>query len=182
MTDNFGAAYDATRHLLELGHQRVAIIIGRLDLPIVFDRLEGFRHSLQEAHLPLREEYFRRGDSRVEGGYQCGLELMQLLDPPTAIFSCLSRMTLGLMRALYDLRIPCPARVSVVGFDDCDWAANFNPRLTMVAQPSLEIGKQATQMLLRKIKPSKQGADGKEEKVVVLKAELRVRDSTAAPF
>jgi len=90
-------------------------------------------------------------------------------------------MTLGLMRALSELGVRCPDRISVLGFDDFEWAANFSPRLTTVAQPSLEMGKQAVHMLLRKIELVK-GADiGNEMNVVVLKAELRVRDSTAPP-
>jgi LacI family transcriptional regulator len=91
-------------------------------------------------------------------------------------------MTLGLMRALCELRVPCPDRVSVLGFDDFDWAANFSPRLTTVAQPTLEMGKRAVQILLRKMKSFRGQVGGDEEKVVVLKAELRVRDSTAAPY
>jgi len=183
VTDNFGAAYDATRHLLALGHWRIAIITGRLDLLNAFDRLEGFRHALQEARLALPEEYLRRGNFQLESGYQQGLELMRLADPPTAVFSCNNKMTLGLMRALYELRVPCPERVSVLGFDDFGWAANFRPRLTTVAQPTLEMGRQATRMLLDKIKCWKEGeGEGKEEgKVVALKAELQIRDSTAPP-
>jgi len=91
-------------------------------------------------------------------------------------------MTLGLMRALYELGVPCPERVSVLGFDDFDWAANFSPRLTTVAQPAMEMGKQAVQMLLTKIESFKKGLEWDEEKVVALKAELRIRDSTAAPY
>jgi LacI family transcriptional regulator len=182
VTDNFGAAYDATRHLIGLGHQRLAIITGRLDLPNAVERLEGFRQALQEARLLLREEYLRRGDFHLESGHQQGLELLRLPDPPTAIFSCNNKMTLGLMRALYELGVPCPERVSVLGFDDFDWAANFSPRLTTVAQPTLEMGKQAVQMLLAKIESFKKGLEWDEEKVVALKAELRIRDSTAAPY
>lgn len=182
VTDNSGAAYDATRHLLALGHRRIAIITGRLDLPNAFDRLEGFRHALQEAHLALPEEYLRRGNFQLESGYQCGKELMRLSDLPTAVFSCNNKMTLGLMRALCELRVPCPQQVSVLGFDDFDWAANFSPRLTTVAQPTLEMGKQAVQMLLAKIESFNKGLESDEEKVVALKAELRVRDSTAAPY
>ena len=69
----------------------------------------------------------------------------------------------------------------MLGFDDFDWAANFSARLTTVAQPTLEMGKQAVQMLLAKIESFKNGGDCHEEKVVALKAELRIRDSTAAP-
>lgn len=80
-----------------------------------------------------------------------------------------------------ELGFDCPRDISILGFDDFDWAANFRPRLTTVAQPSLEMGKQAAQMLLRKIACEKEQAGHDERTVVVLKAELRVRDSTAPP-
>lgn len=181
VTDNLGAAYDATRHLIGLGHERIAIITGQLNLSNGLDRLEGFRKALQQAGLPLRDKYLQRGDFQLESGHSCGMRLMQLDSPPTAIFCCNNQMTLGLMQALGELGIACPSRVSVLGFDDFDWAANFSPRLTTVAQPTLEMGKQAVQMLIRNIKSFKEPAKTGEEKVVVLKAELRVRDSTAAP-
>lgn len=110
------------------------------------------------------------------------MRLLQLAVPPTAIFCCNNKMTLGLMRALGELGVACPGRVSVLGFDDFDWAANFSPRLTTVAQPTLEMGKQAVQMLIRNIKPFKERVNSNEEKVVVLRAELRIRDSTAPPY
>jgi len=181
VTDNLGAAHDATRYLIELGHRRLAIITGRLNLSNGLDRLEGFRKALQQAGLPLHDEYLQRGDFQLESGYSCGLKLLQLATPPTAIFSCNNQMTLGLMRALSELSVPCPGRVSVLGFDDFEWAANFTPRLTTVAQPSLEMGKQAVLMLLHKIESLNKGNKDDEEEVVVLKAELRIRDSTAPP-
>lgn len=182
VTDNLEAAYDATCHLIGLGHRRLAIIAGRLNLSSGLDRLEGFRKALQRGGLPLQDEYFQRGDFHSESGYSCGLKLLQLAVPPTAIFSCNNQMTLGLIRALSELGVRCPDRVSVLGFDDFDWAANISPRLTTVAQPALEIGKQAVQMLLRKMRSSKDQADRTEETVVMLKAQLRVRDSTAPPY
>lgn len=182
VTDNFGAAYDATRHLIALGHERIAIITGRLDLSNGLDRLEGFRKALQEVGLPLHQEYFLQGNFQLESGHKCGVDLLRLSTPPTAIFSCNNQMTLGLMRALYENRVPCPERISVLGFDDFDWAANFSPRLTAVAQPTFEMGKQAMQLLLHKIRSLREKAVTFEEKVIALKAELRVRDSTAPPY
>ena len=182
VTDNLGAAYDATCHLIGLGHRRVGIITGHLNWSNGLDRLEGFRKALQQAGLPLHDEYLQRGDFQLESGYSCGLKLLQLAVPPTAVFCCNNQMTLGLMRVLRELGIPCPGHVSVLGFDDFGWAADFSPRLTTVAQPSLEMGKQAVQMLLRQIGSFKEGDEGDEGKIVVLKAELRVRESTAAPF
>lgn len=182
VTDNLGAAYDATRHLIGLGHERIAIITGRLNFSNGLDRLEGFRKALQQAGLPLRDEYLQQGDFLLESGHTCGLRLLQFAVPPTAIFCCNNQMTLGLMRALGELGVACPGRVSVLGFDDFEWAANFSPRLTTVAQPALEMGKQAVQMLLRRIESVKEGDKGDVEKVLVLKGELRVRDSTAPPY
>ncbi|MGH9450879.1 MAG: LacI family DNA-binding transcriptional regulator [Terriglobia bacterium] len=181
LTDSLGAAFEATQHLISIGHRRLAIITGRLNQSSGLDRLEGFRKALQQAALPLRDEYLRHGDFQLESGYKCGLELLRLAAPPTAIFCCNNQMTLGLMRALAELNVTCPAQVSVLGFDDFPWAANFSPRLTTVAQPSVEIGKQAMQMLLRKIESFHAGLNVEEEGAVVLKAELRLRDSTAAP-
>ena len=182
VTDSFGGAYDATRHLLSLGHERIAIVTGRLVLPNAQERLDGFRQALQEAHLPLRSEYLCPGTFQSESGYECGLKLMRLGEPPSAIFSCNNKMTLGLMRALYELYVACPERVSVVGFDDFDWAANFSPRLTTVAQPALEMGRQAVLMLLAQIGSGKGAAGADQNQKVILKAEVRVRDSTAPPY
>lgn len=181
VTDNVGAAYEGTRHLIDIGHRRLAIITGRLNLSNGQDRLEGFRKALQQAGLPLHDEYLQQGDFLIEGGYRCGLNLLRLPIPPTAIFSCNNQMTLGLMRAMSERGIDCPKDISILGFDDFDWAANFRPRLTTLAQPSLEMGKQAAQMLLRKIESEKEKENGDEQTIVILKAELRVRDSTAPP-
>ncbi len=184
MTDNFGAAYDGTCHLIELGHRQIAIITGHLNFSNGLDRLDGFRKALQEEHLALPDEYLRRGNFQTESGYRCGLELMRLPTPPTAIFSCNNKMTLGLMRALGELHVHCPEAVSVLGFDDFEWSAYFTPRLTTIAQPTYEMGRQAMQVLLRKLQASAENnglSGGSPETSIRLKAELRVRDSTAAP-
>ena len=172
VADNFGGAYDATQHLLELGHRRIAIITGRLELPGAVDRLEGFRHALQEAHLPLPEEYLRRGNFQLDSGYQFGLELMRLSQHPTTVFSCNNKMTLGLVRALYELHVPCPDQFSVLGLDDFNWAANLSPRLTTVAQRPLEMGRQAVQMLLAKIESFTTDGGGAEEKAPFVKGHV----------
>lgn len=181
VTDNLDAARGATSHLIGLGHERIAIITGRRNLSNGSERLEGFRQALEEARVPVRQEYLRYGDFGLESGYRCALELMRLPSPPTAVFSCNNQMTLGLMRALGELGIPCPARVSVLGFDDFDWAASFRPSLTTVAQPSYEMGKEAMAMLMQKIQARLEEGGAAEDRVLTLKNELRVRESTAKP-
>jgi LacI family transcriptional regulator len=185
--NNAKAAYEATKHLLSLGHRRIAIITGPPDRSTAFERMEGFRRAMQEAGCPMRQEYIRNGEFRLQGGYQCALQLLKLPVPPTAIFSSNYDMTLGMMRAVIELRVPCPEKVSLLSFDDFvmgddkfSWAKMFSPALTTVAQPSYEIGKIAMGLLLRAIEPKKKPPypDGN---LVRLEAELRVRESTAAP-
>ena len=179
--DNIEASRNATRYLIGLGHERNAVATWLPQLPAMVERVEGFRQALQEAHLPLRPEYIRWVDFSLESAYQCGLELMRLPEPPTAIFCCNNKMTLGVMRALGALHISCPETVSVLGFDDFDWAANISPRLTTVAQPTYEMGKQAMQLLMQKLDGEKDEQVTDKSQVIVLPTELRIRDSTAPP-
>jgi DNA-binding LacI/PurR family transcriptional regulator len=148
----------------------------------IVGRPEGFRKAMQDAHLPIRDEYFCRRDFLLESGYSCGMELLKLAERPTAVFSCNSSMTLGLMRALSELRVRCPGQVSVVGFDDFLWSQAFSPKLTTVAQPSFELGRRAMEMLLGKIRVAQNNPEREvESDLVVLKAELRIRESTDVP-
>lgn len=179
-TDNLEAAYLATRHVIELGHTAIAMIAGNLNLSPHADRVEGFRKAMQESGLPIRDEYFCVGDSQVEGGRRLGLRLLSLPEPPTAILSSNNKMLLGLVRAIGELKVPCPERVSVVGFDDYAWTQHFSPRLTTVAQPSYEIGKRAMEMLLSRIRAPQEEKPGGNQSLL-LKAELLIRESTAPP-
>jgi len=180
VTDNFEASYEATRYLIGLGHQRIAVISGRLVHSTSIDRVEGYRKAMQEVNLPIRGDYLKHGDSNIESGYRFGLALLKSSEPPTAIFTLNNRMTLGILQALRELRIRCPERVSVLGFDDSDWAAVFNPALTAVGQPTDELGKRAVQLLLQSIRTAEEGTEV-EARQVLLKSSLRIRGSTGPP-
>ena len=181
VTDNLAAAYRAVRYLTQLGHRRVAIIAGSFDFSVMVDRIEGYRKAMEEANLAIPASYLQKGDFQLASGYRCGLELLRLPYPPTAIFSCNNLMTLGLMGALAEHKIACPDQISVLGFDDFDWAATFNPRLTTMAQQMCEIGRRAMEMLIQRIESPRTEPESEQGRVVVLEAELRVRDSTAPP-
>lgn len=133
--DNAHAAYEATRHLISIGQKRIAIITGPLDRSTAAERMEGFRKAMQEAGYPILQEYILNGGFRLQGGFRCGMQLFKLGCPPTAIFSSNYDMTLGLMRAEIELRVPCPGKVSILSFDDFvmgddgfSWATVFSPR------------------------------------------------------
>jgi LacI family transcriptional regulator len=105
---------------------------------------------------------------------------LRLPAPPTAIITSNNKMLLGLMRSVAELQVPCPGAVSIVGFDDFAWTQHFTPRLTTVAQPAYEMGRRAIELLLAKIRAAEAGSAIKDD-LVLLKAELRVRESTAGP-
>jgi LacI family transcriptional regulator len=132
---------------------------------------------MQETNLLIREEHLRQGDSHIESGYRIGLSLLQSSDPPTAIFTLNNRMALGILRALTELKVPCPSRVSVMSFDDADWAEVVSPSLTTIGQPTYEMGKAAVDLLLQSILPSGEQVDAKPRQIL-LKSTLRVRGST----
>jgi len=180
-TDNVAACIAATNHLIDLGHERIAFITGRLGLSPHMGRLEGFRKAMEAHNLPIRESYLCTGDGQVETGYGFGMELLRLDPPPTAIVSSNNNELLGLMRAISELRVDCPREVSVIGFDDSAWTMHFTPRLTIVAQPAHEVGKAAFEMLLAKMQAETPESQPQPE-LQLLPAELRVRDSTCPPL
>jgi LacI family transcriptional regulator len=177
VVDNTAAAYEGTRYLIGLGHRDIAIIAARPDFSNGFERVEGFRKAMAEEFYPVRADYFRLGDFSLESGYQCCMELLKLPQPPTAIFSCNNKMTLGAVQALREAHVRCPEDVSLLAFDDFPWASHFHPRLTAMAQPSHELGRRAMLMLINVIN----GEDSPQASRVTLQAELRVRESTAPP-
>jgi LacI family transcriptional regulator len=187
VTDNAKASFEGTNHLIQLGHRRIAVIAGTQGISTADERVEGFREALNEAGLTVRQDYFKRGNFDMKGGWECGLDLTKLASPPTAIFSHNYEMTLGLMRALGEAGIRCPQQVSVLGFDDFvvgmdgfSWATMFSPKLTCIAQPSYELGRRAAAVLLKKMNRLASEEDS-EEGIIRLSAELRVRESTAPP-
>ncbi|MCU1263158.1 MAG: hypothetical protein JWO80_6043 [Bryobacterales bacterium] len=178
-TDNFSGGLEATRHLIGMRHTRIAIVAGRSTLSTHADRLEGFRKAMQEAGLPVRDESCRVGGLTIDSGYEFGLELLRLPEQPTAVFCTNNKMLLGFLRAARELGVACPERISVVGFDDYAWTENFHPQLTIVAQPTREIGRQAMTLLLTRLQALREGSRSHDNHVIVLQPELRVRQSTA---
>jgi LacI family transcriptional regulator len=177
VTDNIGASYEAVRYLIGLGHRKIAVITAELTYTTMIDRMEGYRKAMQEAGIPIRLEYTAKSATEIEGGYRSGLNLFRLTEPPTAIFSLNNRMTLGILQALRELGIPCPERVSIMSFDDPDWATVFSPTLTAIEQPSYQIGISSVQLLLKSIR-SAASKTANETQRVEIKSKLLIREST----
>ncbi len=179
-TDNVAGGYMATRHLIGCSHTEIAIIAGSLNRSTHAHRLEGFRKAMQESHLVIREEYCGMEGLDVDAAYKFTFDLLRSPEPPTAMFCTSNKLLRGCVRALQRLNLSYPRDISIIGFDDFAWNETFQPAITTVAQPTREMGRKAMELLLAKIAGLHEGHDI-PDRHIVLKPELRVRASTAAP-
>lgn len=173
--DNVHGAFMAVSHLIELGHRRIALIGGTAGLTTARDRYEGYRNALEKAGIALDKSLIKQGDYKKASGYQLTLDLMQLREPPRAIFVANNLMTLGTLQALQELRIHVPQDVALVGFDDMPWSGQLCPPLTAVAQPTYDLGQEAGRLLLRRM-PDRDAA----AQTIVLQTRLIIRESSGA--
>jgi LacI family transcriptional regulator len=177
-TDNVAAGQLAAEHLIGLGHKRIGMLVGHLGLSPHHDRLEGFRKAMQEAHLPILDEYLIAGNVQVQDGVEAGHRLLDLPQRPTGIIASNNKLLLGVLQAVEERDISIPKDLSVLGFDDYLWNMHFNPRLTAIAQPTGEIGRTSFELLHQLIQnPPKEDAAPMH---VLIPAELRVRNSTTS--
>jgi DNA-binding LacI/PurR family transcriptional regulator len=168
-------ARTAVEHLLARGHRRVAFLGGPSKHSTAVERESGYVAALEAAGLRPQARLIYRGDFSEAGGYQGIQELWRGRHPPTAVFIANNLMTLGGLRALHERGLRIPGDVALVGFDDMPWAASLNPPLTAIAQPELEIGRSAGELLLARI------ADpDRSVRHVVLEPRLVVRASSGS--
>lgn len=175
-TNSLGAQ-QATAHLLELGHRRVAIITGAPDDLASRERLSGVRQAMKTAGLALDERLVRAGTfTDPDSGFEAALELLSAPDRPTAIFAFNDDLAFGALRAIHQLGLVVPQHVSVVGFDDLRAASLVSPALTTVRQHLTEMGSTAADILVQRI--AGVNPPGMQ---IQLSTELIVRGSTAPP-
>jgi len=173
---NWAGGLAATRHLIELGHRRIAVISGPEDMMCSHARIDGYRSAMAAAGLPVREEWVRWGDFHSEGGTRHAAELLSLPEPPTAIFAGSDLQALGVYELARVRGIRIPEELSVVGYDDIPLAEWVSPRLTTVHQPLEEMGREAARLVLRLVAEPVSPAPRMD-----LATRLVVRESTAAP-
>ncbi len=174
-TNWFGGC-TAVEYLISLGHRRVAMISGPTTLRCSRDRLSGYRAALEDAGIPVDPRLIRPGVFTQLSGYEQTCALLDLADPPTALFAGNDAQAMGVYSALHARGLSIPTDMSVVGFDDVSIAELVTPALTTVRQPLAEMGRMAMRMLLRLI--SQEPLDSMR---VELTTNLIVRDSCAPP-
>jgi LacI family repressor for deo operon, udp, cdd, tsx, nupC, and nupG len=172
--DHRAAAIEATRHLVALGHRRIAHICGAPS-QMATDRADGFRAAIAEAGLDERHCYAVPGDFTIGGGEAAMERLLTRHPRPTAVFAANDEMAVGAMQAIKRAGLTVGADVSVVGFDDQRIATLYQPRLTTVHVPMAELGYRAVELLCKVIRQEDDCAD------ITLETSLVVRGSTGAP-
>ncbi|HXW90564.1 MAG TPA: LacI family DNA-binding transcriptional regulator [Terriglobales bacterium] len=176
MVGNEEGAFQATEHLLKLGHTRLAAIGGPSHLSNAAERLAGFRNALAEQGLEVEPDFIQVAQFDRDSGYRCGLRLLNMLPRPTAIFASNDLIALGVLLAVRECGLRCPNDISIIGFDNLDLGMFTNPALSSVHQPGYQMGARAARLILERIK-------GKRVRPqhIVLPTELRLRDSVAPP-
>lgn len=175
--DNLGGAEVMVRHLVKLGHRRIAMVMGEKGHFDTAERLQGYRHALVEAGITPDERYEAQGDFSEASGHRAVQELLALPDRPTAIFCANDSMAIGGLAAVHDAGLRVPEDMTVVGFDDIPLAHYMSPPLSSVHVPVFEMGERAVTRLIAALK----GEPVSERRHERLPTRLVVRSSCAAP-
>ena len=175
--DNRGASAEAVRYLIAQGHRRIAHIAGADGGLEAEARLGGYCDALRQAGLPVEEGLIWRGASNFDfaSGDRASAHYLAMEQKPTAVFAAADEIALGFMRALKTRGVRIPFDVSVIGFDDTEYAVHYDPALTTMRQPRNEMGRLAAADLLRRMATGRDAAVPTSR--VRLPCELVVRES-----
>ena len=177
--DNTEAARVATRHLIELGHRRIALLVGDLGLSPHAERFEGFCHAMRHAGFSIQEEYLcAGGGTRVEDSRRAAVRLLELDTAPTAVIASNSKLLLGLLHATRERGVSVPRDLSILTFDEAEWSEYLDPPITAMVQPAYDMGRRAFDFLKDRMTS---GLAGEVDRVMRLPTKLYVRGSTQKP-
>jgi DNA-binding LacI/PurR family transcriptional regulator len=171
--DDERVAYEATRHLLSLGHTQIALVTGPMTEDCSQDRTEGYRRALSEAGIPFNQSIVFEGDWSASSGQAALVALLEHGTTPTAVFAQNDRMAMGVLRAARDANLQVPGQLSVIGVDDMPLSSYFDPPLTTMQQDMPQIGQEAIRMLMSIIQKKNVDLQG-----IKFPAQLVIRQST----
>lgn len=173
VVDNYRGSYEAVQYLLNAGHKRIAIIQGLQNTYTNTERILGYKNALADNGITIDEELIVGNDFRRENGFISTKLLLKLNDPPTAIFTFSDLITLGTLHACKEEKIDIPDVISIVAFDDIDFAPYLVAPLTAVRQPREMMGEVAVKLLIDEIKNKTQT----KKKKIILEPKLIIRKS-----
>lgn len=171
--DNQNGARLGTQCLIDSGHQQIGMLAGFQRLSTMRERLTGFKQALSDAGLELCPEWILESPLSIEDGVAAARKVLTLPHRPTALFVSNNLLSLGALMAIKELGLSCPEDIALVGFDDHPWSVVSNPPLTVVRQPSRQVGQIAATILLDILVNNNQP----EHLITQLPCELVVRQS-----
>ena len=155
LVDNLTAAKNATQILIDNGHKRIGMIGGPEDVFTAQERMLGYRLALMEAGIVPEDRLIENGDYTINGGARCLENLVRNNKDMTAVFVANHEMTMGAVIGINELGVKIPEELSVIGFDNTEFARACKPKLTIVTQPKDEIGKHVAELILKRIEENK---------------------------
>ncbi|EGE1181143.1 TPA: DNA-binding transcriptional regulator CytR [Escherichia coli] len=173
--DNLTATFDAVNYLYEQGHKRIGCIAGPEEMPLCHYRLQGYVQALRRCGIMVDPQYIARGDFTFEAGSKAMQQLLDLPQPPTAVFCHSDVMALGALSQAKRQGLKVPEDLSIIGFDNIDLTQFCDPPLTTIAQPRYEIGREAMLLLLDQMQGQHVGSGSR-----LMDCELIIRGSTRA--
>lgn len=174
LTNNVKSAYNLVSHLIADGHQRIGAVIGVSDITTGRERMEGYVRALTAQGIDVSPELTIQALPKERQGYEATEELLGLPDPPTAIFTGNNLLTIGALKAIQARKLTIPDDVALAGFDEMRWTSLIKPGLTVIEQPTYELGRTAADLLLERLEdPSRSTRE------VILKGKLIIRQSCA---
>lgn len=164
--------YIATKYLIDSGHKSIGCITGPLDHHQATVRYQGFKQAMDDANLPIQQEWVCHGDFFCQGGYDAFKELATHSPLPSALFVCNDMMAMGVLKAAHELNIRIPKDISIIGYDDIHIAHFMTPPLTTIHQPKYRLGQAAVETLIKRL-----ARPGESDSIIELEPTLVERDS-----
>ncbi len=172
-TDHYEGAVRLTKYLLENGHRKIGVLKGAGVLYPDRERYRGFRAAMIDGGVEINENFVCNCEFKEPNAFEAVARLLQTADPPTAIFSFNSLMTIGAIKAIRSVGLKIPDNISLVGYDEIPGNDIIKPGITHILQPIEKLGRDATEILIGKI----ENPGSKEKRRVFLKPDLIVRES-----
>lgn len=174
---DYRGAYDMTRYLLSLGHERIGYVIGPPEQRAAHERFNGYQDALSEEGIEILPALLGYGDDHFEAGFDAVQKLLTVQPRPTALFCNNDEMAAGAYAAVFEAGLKVPGDISVAGFDDVALSRQVWPALTTVRQPICEIAKAGTMLLLDVLNKNELTAISQQ-----IPTTLIVRESTSSPL
>ncbi len=173
--DLFDGIHKATNHLIEVGHKNIAYVSGIWESRISKEKFRGYEKALNNANIPVQKDYIAEGKYRYKTGFYATRGFMHLATPPTAIVAANDTLAIGCVKYLINNGYRVPQDCAVIGFDGIALSKIYDPSISTVEQPIIDMGTKAVEILIHSIKKPKQ-----QHQQAIFGTELIIRRSTNA--